>query len=289
MLKMPLRKEPAGIQRDDHSESTLDRSMSRPRLKGITTICALILAVSSFGKAMTLQVRQGRPIVDGVYVNGHGPYSFLLDTGSNVNLIQTDLAHSIGLKATYKTELSSAVGTRSVAGIEGIEITLGSLKSDGQMMLFSNLEEIHHLSSSVRGVLGQHFLSQFDYLLDLRSKRLEFGKLDIKGTRMPFQWINARPAISTSLGLLILDSGATRVVLFGIEAHIKTHNMRTISGSQDISIINSKPLRLEGRTIWQGEALAILHREEAGVAGLLPVSLFKAIYVCNSERYVVLN
>ena len=39
-----------------------------------------------------MRVRDGRPIVDGVYVNGHGPYRFLVDTGTMRNLIDADLA-----------------------------------------------------------------------------------------------------------------------------------------------------------------------------------------------------
>jgi hypothetical protein len=39
-----------------------------------------------------MRVEDGRPVVNGVFVNGRGPYRFLVDTGSNVNLIETDLA-----------------------------------------------------------------------------------------------------------------------------------------------------------------------------------------------------
>ena len=46
-------------------------------------------------------------------------------------------------------------------------------------------------------------------------------------------------------------------------------------------------LVIEGRKIWDGDVMAMPNQFEPGVDGLLPLSLFKAIYVCNSEGYVV--
>jgi hypothetical protein len=53
--------------------------------------------------------------------------------------------------------------------------------------------------------LGEWCLSRFDYTLDLPGKRLEFGKQDHSGTRIPYKIVNARPLFSTSLGDLALD------------------------------------------------------------------------------------
>jgi hypothetical protein len=51
--------------------------------------------------------------------------------------------------------------------------------------------------------------------------------------------------------------------------------------------MRSSTLAIENRTMWRGDAVAIRNQAEPGVAGLMPVSVFKAIYVCNSEGYVV--
>lgn len=40
-----------------------------------------------------MQLRGGHPIVDGVYVNGNGPYRFFVDTGTSVNLIEANLVY----------------------------------------------------------------------------------------------------------------------------------------------------------------------------------------------------
>jgi len=257
--------------------------------------CSLIIAVGPLFGEVKMQVRDGRPVVDGVYVNGHGPYRFLVDTGANVNLIETRLARKIGMNATFKVDLASVSNKTSTEGSDGNEVVLDSVKAERQEFLLSPLDAIHEISPDIQGVLGQWFLYQFDYVLDLRNKRIEFGKLDLgknagNGTRAPFKMINARPVVSTSLGDLALDSGASQVVLFGVRSaggSGSRSEMKTVAGSQQIGMVSGKSLVIEGRKIWSGDAVATPSRPEPGVDGLLPLGLFKMIYVCNSESYVV--
>jgi hypothetical protein len=257
----------------------------------ILSVCAAILALTAAANGSTLKVREGRPILDGVYVDGHGPYRFLLDTGSNINLIESKLASSIALVSTYQVALATSGGSTSLRGAEGQHIRVDSAEADGQMILISDLQEIKQAFPDVQGVLGQFFLSRFDYFLDLRGRRFEIGKHDVDGVRVPIEWLNGRPAVATSLGRMILDSGAAQVTLFGIEPDKKPYTWNTVSGSQDVGVISGRTLRIEDRTIWKGEAVAIPRpREgEADIAGLLPLSVFKTVYVCNSDGYAVLD
>ncbi len=253
-------------------------------------ICSLIIAAGPLSGEMKMQVREGHPIVDGVYVNGHGPYRFLVDTGADVNLIETNLARSIGLTATFRRELASSTSVTVVPGSDRIEVLLDSVKAEQQEFLFCRLEAFRDRWPDIQGLLGQWFLSRFDYLLDLRGKRLEFRKQDPNGTRARFRMISGRPAVSTNLGDLVLDSGAERLVLFGVKPNMgpgDRREMRTAAGSQQVGMVYGRPLTIEGRKIWYGDAVAIPSRSEPGVDGLLPLRLFKAIYVCNSEGYVV--
>jgi hypothetical protein len=254
------------------------------------TIGCLIIAAAPLLGVVRVDVREGRPIVDGVYVNGHGPYRFLVDTGSNINLIETGLARKIGMTATFQVDLASAAGKTPTAGSDGNDVVLDPVKAGGQKFLFSALDAIHNRMPDVQGVLGEWFLAQFDYLLDLRGKRLEFGKQDRDGTRTPFRMVNARPVVSTSLGDLALDSGSAQLVLFGV----RTENnpgfeaqLRTVAGSQQIGLVTGKSLVIEGRKFSSGNVVAIANRPERDVDGLLTLRFFKTIYVCNSEGYVV--
>ena len=225
--------------------------------------------------------------MDRVYVNGHGPFRFLLDTGANVNLIETGLARKIGMNATFRTELSSSTGKTAASGSDGNEFALDTVKATPQKFLFTGLEAVHKIEPDVRGVLGQWFLAGFDYRLDLRNKHLDFGKQDPAGTRAQFANLNGRPVIATNLGNLVLDSGAARLILFGTQADSEVNGyMKTLTSSQNIGTASRK-LTIEGSDVWHGDAVTIPSRTEPGIAGLLPLSLFRAVYICNSKGYAV--
>jgi hypothetical protein len=98
--------------------------------------------------------------------------------------------------------------------------------------------------------------------------------------------LDGRTAVSTSLGDLVLDSGASRLVLFGVVPDAgDLHDMLTFAGAKSVGMV-ARRLVIEGRNIWRGDAVALPDRTEPGVAGLMPLSLFRSIYVCNSENYV---
>jgi hypothetical protein len=261
----------------------------RTTLQTWKTICSLIVAVGPLFGAAKLEVREGCPIVDGVYVNGHGPYRFLLDTGTQLNHLDPKLAKSIGLRAVLRVDVISSFAISQAPAADGIEIALESVKAGGQKMVFSDLGTVHQLGSDIKGVLGQDFLSRFDYLLDLRAKRLDFSKQDRNGTRAELQTIHGQQAVSTSLGWLLLDSGTALVVLFGVDAGPSPNEILTLAGSSKAGTLPRKPLVIEGRNIRYNELVAIPGSNEVGVAGLLPVSLFKSVYICNSEGYVVFD
>lgn len=249
--------------------------------------CLIIAATHAFG-SIKLIVRDGRPIVDGVYVNGHGPYRFLVDTGTNVDLIDAGLARKIGMAPTFQVSLASAAGSTATSGSDGNEVATDSVKAANQKFLFSSLDAIHNSSPDVRGVLGEWFLAQFDYTLNLQSRQLNFGTQDLPGVRTPFHLVNGRPVISTSLGDLALDSGQVQLLLFGVQSdNNSVYLLRSNASSLFVGKTSGRPLLISGRMISNGEAIAIPGHPEPGVGGLLPLGLFKSVYVCNSEGYVV--
>ena len=232
-------------------------------------------------------VREGRPLVDGVFVNGHGPYRFLIDTGTNMNLIESRLALKIGMKSTFRGDVESATGKTSLKGSDDNVVELGPVRADRQRFQFTSLDMIHEVWPDVRGVLGQAFLRGFDYMIDLRNRRLEFGTQALSGTRSPARTYDGRPAVSTSLGDLVLDSGAARLVLFGIVPDmLELKDMVTVAGTRAVGMVTSK-LSIAGRSVWRGDAVAIPEDAEPGIAGLMPLSLFDATYISNSEGYVI--
>jgi hypothetical protein len=240
--------------------------------------------------AMNVQIREGRPFIDGVYINGHGPYRFLVDTGATLNHFDLRTAKSIGLTENFHTTLTSSVGVTAVSGGGGVEVTVGQIRIDNQIFLFAGVDAIQQSWPDVQGVLGEEFLSHLDYFLDMRGKTLEFGRRTTLGSaaKTPFKVDHGRPVISTNLGWLVLDSGAPRLIRFGLKAAEVTYELRTMSGSAQLGTEFCK-LIISGHSFWQGDATALAQTAERTVDGLLPTSLFKSVYVSNSEGFIILE
>ena len=67
---------------------------------------------------------QGAIIVPAI-VNGVGPVSFMLDTGSNGSVISEQLASTLGAKAVAKTTLMSASGRRDALVVRIEHLAVG--------------------------------------------------------------------------------------------------------------------------------------------------------------------
>jgi len=250
--------------------------------------CPRLVAAADGG--VKLQLRAGRPVVEGVYINGHGPFRFLVDTGATLNHLDPGLSWAADVSITFHTPLVSSTGTTPASGSEGNEIRLGPVTADGQTFLFGGIDALHQISPDLHGVLGQAFLSRFDYLLDLKSGRLEFGPAVARptGTRAAFTHrADGRAVVSTSLGRLVLDSGAHAMIRFRVPM-TGTHHMVTAAGTALVGTIPST-LVIGGRLLWRGEAVALADSPETDADGLLPLSAFRSVYFNNSEGYVVID
>jgi hypothetical protein len=242
------------------------------------------------GNEIRLRVADGQPAVRCVFLNGQGPFRFLIDTGSQANLITPGLVQSLGLKATFRSGLVSAAGRAVTKGIGGIDVSLGGMKVSGQVFLFFGVGKISSLDPGIQGVLGQAFLSHFDYLLDLRKNRLIFGEANQRGLRVPLLEVEGLPAVSTSLGLLILDSGAQQLTLYRVIAGGEQRTENTFTGPADATLQLAGALIVGSRKFQYGRAVIFpTTMQPTAAAGLMPVALFKSVYLSNSRRYIVFD
>lgn len=108
-------------------------------------------------------------------INGTGPYEFVLDTGTDVSLVESSLFHQLGLQP------EGAPATRVVGGMRlGSWAVAHDISIDGGIAQ-KNVEVLEvdgakrpDLGPSVRGVLGENFLSAFDLLIDNRRRHVVF-------------------------------------------------------------------------------------------------------------------
>ena len=254
-----------------------------------TALPCIAFSSQPFEPSVPFHMRMGCPVVDGIFLNGQGPFRFLLDTGAQTNQVQASIAAKLGLTPMFRTNLISAVGGNLVVGGHIAAVSLGPATGSNQEFLFTSLDFVHTLSAEIQGVLGQEFLSRFDYLLDFANRRLVFGAAaPDTGSRVRFEAIDGRPAIETSAGKLVLDYGTDTTILFRASSSAPDARIVTASGPGSVSTIQCLRLRIAGREYRSAKAASI-PRGSLDEDGVLPASLFHAVFVSNSGKYAILD
>ena len=242
------------------------------------------------GTVVKLKVVTGKPVVEDVYLNGNGPYRFLVDTGAGPNVVEAKLARKLGIDAIAPAKMLTPAGMTSADATRVPRVSLGPAEATDQLFLLSSLDGLHTTSPDIRGILGQSFLSQFDYVIDFKKHELVFGKPDTIRSPVPFRRIGRLMTIATSAGDLVLDSGIGTLLLFRAPSGLgRTVEIRASSGlSSLVSIDRAPELHIGGQVYHPGTA-AFEAREGQVGNGLLPASLFHALFVCNSAGYIVID
>jgi predicted aspartyl protease len=255
---------------------------------------------------------QNRWIVASVLVSGQGPFDFLLDTGTNVTVITPELAQQLAIRPKARVSLITVAGSQVVPYSLLPSLSLGPKTVENLEVIYSDLSEIHSLHPRICGVLGQNFLSQFNYTLNYRDRLIEFGEGQHKnhplGSSLRFQQREGRliiVALSTSskkkVLKLVLDSGISRLIIFEttsqpLELDVEQSENQWVTGSTTVGSRNMRTAYL--RTLQIGGArfsnLPVALVEAPGAEdhfgdGLLPTSLFSSIFFNNKEGYVILN
>ena len=242
-------------------------------------------------RSLTITVISGRPVVDGVYLNGQGPFLFLIDTGAQTNQLEAAIARSMSLKPAFRSEIATIAGRALVPGGRMAKVTLGTAAAVDQEFLFTSMDTVHQLLPGVQGIIGQEFLSRFDYLLDFSGRRILFGAEETEGgDRVDLSLVDGLPAVDTDKGKLVLDSGTDVAIFYAASAEQSGARLITASGSSPISRARDRNIRVAGRSY--SPVTASVPRpltQDLRGDGLLPASVFRAVYVSNSAKYLVLD
>jgi hypothetical protein len=264
----------------------------------IAPICLLVPIIAFAGNSVPLRLTRNYPVVEGVYVNGAGPFRFLLDTGAQSSSIRLDVARELHLKPAYRVNVATNAGSHEMIGTMVDRISLGDRPVERVELVMHDLAGIGCLDRRIQGVLGQNFLSKFNYLLDYKNRRLVFDDAPQPppGARIKFERIDQCPAIQIEGPRkplrLVLDSGSSDLILFADPAEWPAAAEARLMGtaSQQRVKMSWLPELRVGSEVMRNVAVGIAPRDPArGQDGLLPTSLFKAVYFNNREDFVILN
>lgn len=252
-------------------------------------------------------------IVVQVTINSAGPFDFIFDTGASSTVIDLALAGQLGLSPIENSSMLTVAGSKTVPRYRLDTLAFGPKSAQNLTVLCADLREIRKISSKLRGVLGQNFLSEFDYILNYREQSIEFeenGDLTnaLTGARLPFEreWgrvlIRTQPSsLQKQASILVMDSGAPTVVVFkvapkGSDLEIDLDlgpgtTIWTAAGTGRVSTGRLRKLTI-GDEKFQELPVMIVENPAAASRlenGLLPTSLFRSIYFNNTHNFVILN
>jgi hypothetical protein len=116
--------------------------------------------------SLPLRVVNRHQMIVAVSINHEGPFNFLLDTGTQMTMLDPTLAATLKLTTSGTAEVASA-GVSASAEFAQVElIEAGSRSAANQKVLVYDLKNLQATGLDVQGVLGEDFLEQFDMLID---------------------------------------------------------------------------------------------------------------------------
>jgi len=287
----------------------------------LTTAIALQAETHCPGNVASVHVRllNRSLVIVGVFVNHAGPYSFFLDTGTQVTLVHPSLAAELHLNLQGAATVAG-VGFHATAAMARVDlIEVGPHRVTHPTVLVYDIQNPHFADLRVRGVLGMDFLGEFDMLIDHEHSMLcldDAGAMPahMQGPQialaMPNQAdtgplpgmliVSARLSHGFRPVRLKLDSGMNVSFLFDTPRYMRLEFLRpSLPGSsldggerslsplppQDVSI---GPVQLP-RVPFSTFANAEKDSSPTEYDGLLSTGLFRRVFISHTDHFAVLD
>ena len=244
-------------------------------------------------------------VVVPVFVDRSGPFMFLVDTGSTGSAISGTVAAGLGLRPVAKAELVSASGRVVLPVVRLGRVAAGTAERDGLLASLVRSEDLDQLTAGVQGVLGQDFLSGFDYTLDYRRRQLTWGVDPVfanRGTRLALAPSRGRvvvelPQEDGSVVRLVPDSGSAVLVVFEgdgtdpiqIQRLSDRASLSGMAGSRIAQRAMVRVLRV-GDAVLRNEPAVVVPSAGPGIPdadGLLPLHRFARVSFLAREQCLV--
>ena len=264
----------------------------------------------------------GALLVIPVKINQAGPFDFMVDTGSQLNVIDPPLAAQLHLKSqgTVGLVATAAWSQASVGELDSLEA--GSHAVVKPLVVVQDLGPIQAADPRIRGVLGENFLAHFDVLIDyargmlcldetkvmeeyLRGERIPLVTSKHPETDMPF---SQRLVVSVHLSdagnrpvLLQVDSGSDGPILFAGNRELeqpllkraKLQGPEVSEARRAFAVLPPQDMTLGSRMVRKVPFVTpangsqnVSDREEDGI---LATVLFQRVFVSHLDRFIVFD
>jgi len=240
-----------------------------------------------------------------IKINNTETLEFLLDTGTNTSIIVPEAAARLNLRPIDRIELVTPAGAVITPRSFLSSVVLGAKSAENVEVLWSDLSELRAVDKRLSGILGQNFLSHFNFTLSFREQRIDFGearqKQFAKTLHIPFKADENGLLLilktNESELRLVLDTGAAGLILFAsgcrklekeIERSEQLMQVSTSAGSGWTQTGWLDKLQFGSKSLRRVQ-VAMLNETGRIEDGLLPLRLFNSVYFNNRERFVILN
>jgi len=264
----------------------------------------------------------GALLVIPVKINQAGPFDFMVDTGSQLNVIDPALAAQLHLKSqgTVGLVATAAYLQASIGELDSLEA--GSNVVLKPLVVVQDLGPIQAADARIRGVLGENFLAHFDVLMDyahgllcldeakvmeqsIRGERIPLVTSKHPETDMPF---SQRLVVSVHLSdagnravLLQVDSGSDGPILYAGNKELeqpllkraKLQGPEVSEARRAFAVLPPQDMTLGSRLVRKVPFVTpangsqnVPDREEDGI---LATVLFQRVFVSHSDRFVMFD
>jgi predicted aspartyl protease len=241
-----------------------------------------------------------------VEINGTEPITLLLDTGSTHSILSAELSERLNLPAVARTRVLTPAGVQEALVVRVERMRIGRASRTGLTPSVVPLAQLREAEPGVDGIVGQDFLSAFDFTIDYRRKCLRWTvEHDDVQVRLPLVRAGDRSLVQLPRRagqaplVMVPDSGANGFVIFEREGRTAIA-LRDLEEEAFVSGLTSRrlarravlrELRVGALTLRDEPAVIVPREGEATVEGdgLLPLSRFASVAFKNTQGYLVVT
>ena len=155
-----------------------NRFLARRLISLLVLLLAAVAGSALHAAEVRFDLVRNALIVIPVTVNDEAPLYFLLDTGADTTIVDTALAKKLGLATLRRIQQTVMTGSQTVEVSVLARLSVGDSSVEGLPVLEQDLSSLRRVDGRIVGILGQNFLSRFNYLLDYRARSLRVEKGD---------------------------------------------------------------------------------------------------------------